>query len=128
MIRNNKTEKANSMLIIGNKNKKELFDECNNMAFHDLTAHDNPSMEMKTFLGLSPKFCIQSRGFKIINIIRMPHMLKRDVRLQNYLMSNSFEEDEEIPRMCRRDNKWQPPKATGPIDDFLKKFETTMYL
>ena len=46
------------MIMIGDKNKKEYFNECNNMAFHDLAVHDYPSMDIKTLLGLGPKFCI----------------------------------------------------------------------
>ena len=50
-----KTAKSNSIRIIGNKNKKEFFNECNNMAFNDLTKHDKPKMNMRTLLGLDPK-------------------------------------------------------------------------
>ena len=57
MINTNKKARSNSIRIIGNKNKKEYFNKCNNMAFHDITAHDKPNMYIKTSLGLGPKFC-----------------------------------------------------------------------
>ena len=58
----NKTEKTNIIRIIGDKNKKEHFEECKNMAFHDLTTHEHPSMDITSLLELSPKLCIQPRG------------------------------------------------------------------
>ena len=50
MIKPNKTSRANSIRIRGNKNKKEHFNECNNMEFHDLTAHDKPTMDEKNII------------------------------------------------------------------------------
>ena len=79
-------DKAKSETLIGDRNKQECFNECNNVAFHDLTAHDNPSMDIKTLLGLGPKQCIQPRGVKISKTIRMIDRLKRDMRLKHYLM------------------------------------------
>ena len=43
-------------------------------------------------------------------------------------MSNSFDDDDEIARLCRKNEKWQPPKAIGTIEDCFKKFEETMNL
>ena len=58
----NKTARANSIRIIGNKNKNEFFNECNKMEFHNLTAHDKPTMDVKKLLGSGPKFCAEPRG------------------------------------------------------------------
>ena len=110
MVKSNMIAKAKSMLIIGNKTKKEYFKECNSVNFYDLTLHDNLSTDMRTLLGLGPKFHIEPSRVKIINTIKMTHRFKRDVILLDYLLSNFIEKDEEIPRLCRRNEKWQPPK------------------
>ena len=93
-----------------------------------LSKHLNPSMYIKILMALGPKFCIQPRGVKIINTIRITDRFKRDVRLHDYLISNRFDEDDEIPRLHRRNEKWQTPQAIGPIEDVLKNIETSMYL
>ena len=98
------------------------------MAFHDLTSHDKPYVDIKTLLGLGLKICIHPRGVQLSNMIRMIDRFKRDVRLKDYLMSNSFDVDNKIPRLCKKNDKWQPPKAVGLIEDFLKEFETSMNL
>ena len=66
------------------------------MALYHLDVHDNPSMNMKTLLGISPKFYVQPRWVQISNTIRMIDRFKKDLRQQDYLMSNIFDEDEEI--------------------------------
>ena len=53
-----KTAKTNSMITIGGKTKKDYFNECNNIEFHDLTAHDNLSSDMKTLMVFGLKFCM----------------------------------------------------------------------
>ena len=97
----NKTAKTNSTRIIGDKNKNEHFNEFNNMAFHDLTVHNEPSMDTNTLLGLGPKFCIQPREVQLGNTMRMIGMFKRYVRLKGYLMPNIFDENDEIPRLSK---------------------------
>ena len=52
---------------------------------------------------------------------------KRDMRMKDYLMSNSFDEDFEMPRLHRKNEKWESPKAIGPLEDCLKKFETSVH-
>ena len=116
-----KTAKSNSIRIIGNKNKKEHFNGCNTMAFHDLTTHDRPIMNPMTLLGLGPKFCVQLKGTQWKNTNRMKHRFKRDERLKNYLMTNVSVHDEDAPRLCRKNEKWQPTRATGPIKGCLRK-------
>ena len=54
MTNPNNTVRANSIRIIGNK-KTEFFNECNNMEFDNITRHDKPTMDVKTFLGLDHK-------------------------------------------------------------------------
>ena len=92
------------------------------MAFHDLTTHDNMSIDIKTFLVLGPKFYIQQKGFNVSDTIRMIDIFKIGVRLHAYLISIFFDEDDEIPRFHSRNMKWQPPEAIGSIKDFLKNF------
>ena len=58
----------------------------------------------------------------------MIDIFKRDERLKDYSLSNRTEKDDEMPRQCRRNEKLYPPKAIGSIEDFLKKFETTMHV
>ena len=98
------------------------------MAFHYLTAHDKPSMDTNTLPRLGPKFCIQPRGFQTSNTIRMIDSLKRNERLKDYLMSNSFDKDDENPSSYRKNEKRQPPNAIGPTDDNLNKVKTSMHL
>ena len=100
------TAKLNSIRIIGNKNKKKCFNKCNNMAFNDLTTHDKPKMNIRTSLGLGPKFCAQPKGTQWRDTSRMIKRFKRYVILKNYIMSNSFVTDEEIPRLRRKNEKW----------------------
>ena len=75
------------------------------MSFRDLTAHDNPSVDMKTLLNLGPKSYIQLRGVKISNNIRMIDRFERHIRMKYYWMSNSFDEDFETPRSYRKNKK-----------------------
>ena len=90
--------------------------------------HINTSVDTKKILGLGQKFCIQPRRVKIRSTIRIIDEFKRDVRLQDYFKSNSFDEDDKVPRPCRSNEKWKLSKATGSIEYFLKKFETSAYL
>ena len=98
----NKIAKTNSIRIIGVKNKKEHFDKCNNMSFHDLTTNEHPSMHIKTLLGFSPKVFIKPRRLQLSNTMWTMDSVKRVVRLKDYLMSNSFDHDDKIPRSYRK--------------------------
>ena len=55
-------------------------------------------------------------------------MLKRGVKLKDYLMSNVFDADDETPRSHRKNEKWKLPKAIVPIEDCLKEFDKSMHL
>ena len=68
------------------------------MAFHDLAVHDDPSMGTNALLALGSKSCIQPRGVKISDTIRMIDTFKRDMKLKDYLMSKMFDKDYEKPR------------------------------
>ena len=35
--------------------------------------------------------------------------------MKDYLRSNSFGDDDKMPRLHRKNEKWQPPKAIGLI-------------
>ena len=85
-------------------------------------------MDITTLLGLGPKFCIQSRGVQLSNTMRMTDRFKRDDKLKYYLISNSFDDDDKSPILHRKNEKWQSPKAIGPIEDYLKRFVTDMRL
>ena len=52
--------------MIGNKSKKDCFNECNNMAFNYLTTHDKTSMDIKSLLGLAPVFCVKPKRIGVI--------------------------------------------------------------
>ena len=41
---------------------------------------------------------------------------------------NFIFEDDEIPRLHMMNDKWKLPKAAGPTEYFLKKFETSVHL
>ena len=69
--------------MIGNKSKKDCFNECNNMAFNYLTTHDKPSMDIKSLLGLAPVFCVKPKRAHWSNTSRMIEILKRDIRLKD---------------------------------------------
>ena len=90
--------KANSATMCGDKSKQECFNECKNMSFHGLAAQDNPSVEIMALLRLGPKSSIKSRGVKISNTIIMIDAFKRDTRMKDYLISNSFDEYFETQR------------------------------
>ena len=61
VVNMSETAKGNSIRIIVNKNKKEQFNECNDISFYDLTTHDRPTMNVRVLLGLGPKFCVQAK-------------------------------------------------------------------
>ena len=76
------------------------------MAFHDLTTHDMPIMNIRALLGLGPKFCVQPKGIQWNDTNRMLHRFKKDLRLRNYLMTNIVINDEDVPMLCRKNEKW----------------------
>ena len=53
----------------------------------------------------------------------MINRFKRDARLKIYLMSNSSITDEETPRLHRKNEKWQLPRAIRQMDVCLKASE-----
>ena len=61
-------------------------------------------------LGLGPKLCIQPRGTEGNNANRMTHRFERDVRSKYYLRTNSFGNNNEMPRLCR---KWEMATTKG---------------
>ena len=86
--------KASSTLVVIVKKNNECFNECSNISLNDLIAHDKPSMEINTLLGLGLKLCTKSRVVQMSNTIRRIGIFKSDVRLKDYLMSNIFDEDD----------------------------------
>ena len=85
MTKDNKIVIANSIRTIGDTNKKKHFNECNKMAFHYLTTHDKPSMNIIILLGLGQKEYTQSRKMQLNNSNRMIDRFKIDVRLKDCL-------------------------------------------
>ena len=82
--------------------QKRFFNEHNNMAFHYLTTHNKPTMSTKTLLGLGPAFCVRPKEAQWSDTSRMIDIFKIDVRLKDYLMSNSFTNDDKTPRLHRK--------------------------
>ena len=86
------------------------------MEFHDLNTHDKPTMDTKTSLGLGSKLCMQQRGMEWNNTNRMIDNDKKDVRLKDYLRKYFYDNDE-IPSLCRKNERWKSLKAIRPIED-----------
>ena len=52
------------------------------MAFHYLTTHDKPEINMRTFLGQGNTLCFHPKGTQWKDISRITHEFKRDVILK----------------------------------------------
>ena len=42
-------------------------------------------------------------------------------------MTNIDVNDEDAPRMHKKDEKWQPPRSTGPMEGFLRALKANIF-
>ena len=98
--------------------------------FHDLCLYNHPPHNSGEFLGLSLKFCIQSRRPYSKPMTESFDRLERDIRLKYFFAtSNDVDPDLDIiPNYKHRrklyvKSKWIPPVACKQVEDRIRVFE-----
>ena len=105
------------------------FNECNNMAFHDLSRDKvaTATHNLTSLLGLGAKFCPQTDQVSFKNSEAMIARLRRYIRTRYFILNNSnIERDTASPRLCRKNDKWEPNKASGSIEGDMDRFELAL--
>ena len=94
------------------------FNEYNDVAFHHLSRSEEYTSvhNLTSLLGLCPKFCP-----KIIK------RLRKDIRIRQFILNNVHaDETEKAPKLYRNNIKWDPEKASGPLEGAVNRLEQVL--
>lgn len=104
----------NTKKILTNMSSQKYFNRIKNMAYHNLCKSSTPPENLGLLLGLSLKFCIQSRRPPKEPIKEEVDRMRRDVRIK-FLFCGEEQEDNYNPKLYIKSD-WDPPVANNIIE------------
>ena len=96
------------------------------MAFHDLSRNkvDTVTHNVTSLLDLGPKLSPQADQFSLKNSEVIIARVRRDARKIWFILNNNLTEKYTVsPRLCRRNDNWEPSKVSGSIEGAIERFE-----
>ena len=102
------------------------FNECNNMAFHDLSRNRvaTSTHNLTSLLGLGEKFCPQGDLILFKNSEAMLARSRKNVRTRWFILTNSHSDSDAVsPRLHRKIFKWEPSRACRSIKGTIDRLD-----
>ena len=124
-----KSIEENMKLVLEQRTAACYFNECNNMAFHDLSRDKvaTATHNLTSLLGLGAKLCPQTHQVSFKNSEALITRLRRDIRTRYFILNNSnIERDTLSSILHRKSDKWEPNKASWSIEGAMDRFELAL--
>ena len=115
--------------LLNNKLTSVHFNECNNIAFHDLSRNNEATSvcDLTPLLSLCPKLFTQKDKFTFKPSKDMIVRLRRDIRTMWFVLNNvNAYEMEEVRKLHRNNVNREPDKARGPLEGDINRFEQAL--
>ena len=124
-----KTADENMKIVLKDKIAAAYFNECNNMAFHNLSKDQIATSKhnLTTLLGLGPKICLQKDRISFQITERMLSRFRKDIRTRWFIAKHE-PEDEKPLRLYRKLDSWVPKEIERVVEGAIKRFEEALRL